>query len=94
VFRDELGYRFLGDRSDRLDNSNIDEPLLTAYLLKRNYTREQMSRAIYLLKTEAVNPNRNLYEKRRNTAHPNASRASRDGHVLNPQFFIRLACPP
>jgi type I restriction enzyme R subunit len=62
LFRDELGYRFLGHRGDRLDNSNVDEQLLTAYLTRCKYTHEQISRAIYLLKSEAVNPNRNLYE--------------------------------
>jgi hypothetical protein len=32
LFREELGCRFLGDWSDRPDNSNIEEHLLTAYL--------------------------------------------------------------
>jgi len=62
LFRDELGYRYLGDWSDRLGNSNIDEPLLTAYLTKAGYAPEQIRRAIYLLRTEADNPNRSLYE--------------------------------
>jgi len=61
LFRDELNYRFLGDRSDR-DNSNIEEELLTAWLTKCKYAPEQISRAIYLLRTEATNPNRSLYE--------------------------------
>ena len=61
LFRDELGYRFLGDRSDR-DNSNIEEGLLSAYLTGAGYSQEQISRAIYLLRTEADNPNRSLYE--------------------------------
>ena len=61
LFRDELGYRYLGDRSDQ-QNSNIDEPLLTAYLTTAGYAPEQISRAIYLLRTEADNPNRSLYE--------------------------------
>jgi type I restriction enzyme R subunit len=62
LFRDELKYRYLGDWSDRPANSNIEEKLLTAYLTKCKYTPEQISRAIYLLKTEAENPNRTLYE--------------------------------
>ena len=32
MFRDELGYRFLGDRSDRIGNSNIEEDLLERHL--------------------------------------------------------------
>ncbi len=35
LFRDELGYRYLGDWTDRPDNSNIEESLLAAYLTKR-----------------------------------------------------------
>ena len=62
LFRDELGYRYLGDWSDRPDNSNIEEGLLKEYLTKCKYSPEQISRAIYLLKTEAENPNRSLYE--------------------------------
>ena len=62
LFRDELGYRYLGDRSDRPNNSNIDEELLAAYLVQAGYTLEQISRAIYLLRTEAENPNRSLYD--------------------------------
>ena len=61
LFRDELGCRYLGDRSDQ-HNSNIDEPLLTAYLTRAGYAPEQISRALYLLRTEADNPNRSLYE--------------------------------
>ncbi len=62
LFRDELKYRYLGDWSDRPANSNIEEKLLADYLTGAGYTPEQINRAIYLLKTEANNPNRNLYE--------------------------------
>ncbi len=62
LFRDELGYRYLGDWSDRLGNSNIDEPLLSAHLKKAGYSAEQTSRAIYLLRVEADNANRSLYD--------------------------------
>lgn len=61
LFRDELGYRYLGDWTDRDGNSNIEEGLLTAWLTKTGYTPNQISRAIYLLKTEADNRNRGLY---------------------------------
>ncbi|MEO1564088.1 MAG: HsdR family type I site-specific deoxyribonuclease [Pseudomonadota bacterium] len=62
LFRDELGYRYLGDRSDREDNSNIEESLLTDFLKGRGYTDPQINAAIYRLKTEANNSSRNLYE--------------------------------
>ena len=41
LFRDDLGYRYLGDRTDRAANSNIEEPLLRANLEKRGYTPAQ-----------------------------------------------------
>jgi len=53
LFRDELGFRYLGDWTDRLNNSNIKEALLTAYLTKNDYTRAQISSAIYKLRIEA-----------------------------------------
>jgi len=62
LFREELGYRYAGDWSDNLHNSNIDEKLIGAYLTKAGYSKEQISRAIYLLRTEADNPNRSLYD--------------------------------
>ena len=62
LFRDELKYRYLGDWSDRTGNSNIEEGLLKDYLTKCDYSSEQINRAIYLLKTEAENPIRSLYE--------------------------------
>ena len=62
LFRDELGYRYLGDWSDRPANSNIQEDLLTAYLTKAGHAPEQISRAIYLLRTEADNTHRSLYD--------------------------------
>jgi type I restriction enzyme, R subunit len=61
LFRDELGYRYLGDWTDRDGNSNIEEKLLATYLTQQGYGPAQISRALYLLKTEADNHSRNLY---------------------------------
>ncbi|MGO9018174.1 MAG: type I restriction endonuclease subunit R [Syntrophobacteraceae bacterium] len=61
LFCDELRYRYLGDWQDRDSNSNIEEGLLTAYLTKNGYSKEQISRAIYVLRTEADIHSRGLY---------------------------------
>ncbi len=50
LFRDELGYRYLGD-----------EGLLSAWLTKSGYTPAQISVAIHKLRTEADNHSRTLY---------------------------------
>lgn len=62
LFRDALNYRYLGNRSDRTDNSNIDEQLLSAHLVQSGYTLDQIGRAIHLLRVESENPNRSLYD--------------------------------
>jgi len=61
LFRDQLGYRFLGDWSDRAGNSNIEEGHLTAWLEQRGYTAAQISAALLRLRTEASNNSRSLY---------------------------------
>ena len=62
LFRDELNYRYLGNRSDGPNNSNIDEDLLAAHLIQSGYTLDQIGRAIHQLRVEAENPNRSLYD--------------------------------
>ena len=54
LFRDELHYQYLGDKSEQ-SNSNIEDGLLTKYLKSAEYSDAQISSAIYLLKTEANN---------------------------------------
>jgi type I restriction enzyme R subunit len=62
LFHEELGYRCLGDRTDRDGNSNIETSLLSENLAKRGYTAAQIAIAVHKLRTEADNPNRSLYE--------------------------------
>lgn len=62
LFQNGLKYRFLGNRSDHPHNSNIEENLLSGYLMQAGYKREQISRAIYLLRLEADNLSRSLYD--------------------------------
>lgn len=47
LFRDELGYRYLGNWTDRTDNRNIEEDILGARLAKRGNSKAQISRAIH-----------------------------------------------
>ena len=46
LFRDELGYRYLGDWTDRDGNSNIEDGILTTYLTRSGYTAAQISVAL------------------------------------------------
>ncbi len=65
LFTSELGYRYLGEWRDREGNSNIEEGLLRAYLLRSGYSGVQIAKAIHELHIEASNPNRTLYENNR-----------------------------
>ena len=60
LFRDELGYRYLGDRTD-FENSNIWEDHLRAFLTHSGYTVAQVNAALYKLHADADNRNRTLY---------------------------------
>lgn len=62
LFTQGLGYRYLGNWCDREENSNVEESLLSEYLRLRGYPPEKISRAIHLLKVEALHPSRSLYE--------------------------------
>jgi type I restriction enzyme R subunit len=62
LFRDELGYRYLGDWCDREGNSNVEEGLLSAWLTRAGYTQAEISTALFKLRTEAHNHSRRLYD--------------------------------
>lgn len=62
MFREQLGYQYLGDWEYRANNSNIEEDRIRKYLIyKAGYPEELVKRAIYKLRTEAQNYDRNLY---------------------------------
>jgi type I restriction enzyme, R subunit len=64
LFTQELGYAYLGDWRGR-GNSNIEEEYLAVYLSRAGYSKDQISRAIYLLRTEADHHQRGLYDNNR-----------------------------
>ena len=61
LFREELGYDYLGDWTYREHNSNIEKTLLTAYLGRRGYSAAQIGSAIDLLSSESEAHSRTLY---------------------------------
>ncbi|MGI6588959.1 MAG: type I restriction endonuclease subunit R [Peptococcia bacterium] len=66
LFRDELGYNYLGNWEKRPNNSNIEEELLKSYLTKRGYSNTLINKAIYELQTTANNYNESLYTNNKN----------------------------
>jgi type I restriction enzyme, R subunit len=61
MFRGELGYRYLGDWTDRDGNSNIEEGPLSSWLTRCGYTPAQIGVALHRLRVEADNHSRTLY---------------------------------
>ena len=47
LFRDKLGYDYLGDWTDRAGNANIEAELLRAWLKKQGYDEALISRALH-----------------------------------------------
>lgn len=66
LFRDELGYTYLGNWEERENNSNIEIDLLTAYLTRKDYTSTQITKVIYELQSTAINFNDSLYTTNKN----------------------------
>ncbi|MFR1814467.1 type I restriction endonuclease subunit R [Dysgonomonas capnocytophagoides] len=62
LFIEKLDYTYLGNWADRLDNKNIEEEYLRAYLESKRYAPELINRAIDKLVTESKNYDRNLYQ--------------------------------
>ena len=60
-FTQKLGYRYLGDWSEREGNHCIDEGLLTAHLAGQGYSPAHISAALHRLRSEALLHGRTLY---------------------------------
>ncbi|GAB3034596.1 HsdR family type I site-specific deoxyribonuclease [Parafrigoribacterium mesophilum] len=66
LFREQLGYEYLGNWEDRLGNSNIEEELLRKNLLARGYGDAVIGKAIAeLTKLAALGGGRKLYDANR-----------------------------
>jgi type I restriction enzyme R subunit len=66
LFRDRLGYRYLGNWEDRPDNSNIEEPEVRKYLSSRGYSDTLIARALDKLRSTANNYSESLYTNNQN----------------------------
>ena len=61
LFTGRLGYRYLGNWSDRPGNDCIDDGLLTAFLSGRGYSQAHVNAALHKLRAEALVHGRTLY---------------------------------
>ncbi len=66
LFRDKLGYNYLGYWEDRPDNSNIEEGEVRKYLSSRGYSTTLITRALDKLRAAANNYNESLYTNNKN----------------------------
>ncbi|NUO46100.1 MAG: type I restriction endonuclease subunit R, partial [Streptomyces sp.] len=66
LFRDSLGYEYLGDWGHRAANANVDVELLTRNLRARGYADHLVTKAIDKLRSDAsLGGGRDLYEANR-----------------------------
>ena len=61
LFQKELGYRYLGNWEEREFNSNVEEEILTAYLTKKGYSQNLITKAIYNFKKVSEDQSKKLY---------------------------------
>lgn len=61
LFQNELAYRYLGNWEERDGNSNVEDDILTAFLLKKGYSDNVIGRAIFKL-NEIANDKSKLYD--------------------------------
>ncbi len=64
LFQDRLGYVYLGDKTD-LDNSNIEQTLLTAWLTQQGVSSSLIARALHELNKVASDSSKSLYDRNR-----------------------------
>src|SRR6267378_1765305 len=62
LFRDRLGYEYLGNWEEREGNSNIEEQYLRPFLTRSGYSDKLINKAIAELKRVAGNQTTSLYD--------------------------------
>jgi type I restriction enzyme, R subunit len=65
LFRDQLGYDYLGNWIDRKGNRNIEEYLLRPYLTARGYDDALITRALFEIQKVSTDQSRSLYDVNR-----------------------------
>ena len=63
LFKNQLGYKYLGHWQNRQGNNNIEEAEIREYLSAQGYSEVLISGAIMQLKQKANNLNKNLYQR-------------------------------
>jgi len=66
LFKEKLGYTYLGNWEDRTNNSNIEEELLIRYLTEKGYNQTLITEALHELRVAANNYNESLYTNNKN----------------------------
>ena len=62
LFRDQLGYDYLGNWIDREGNRNIEEAWLRPFLKARDYDDALINRALFEIQKAATDQSRTLYD--------------------------------
>lgn len=62
LFKEQLGYKYLGNWEERADNNNIEEEILKTYLRSKRYGEILINKAVYELVKSAGDQNKSLYD--------------------------------
>lgn len=62
LFKDELGYRYLGNLQDNEDNSNVIDNVLKEHLLRKGYSEKVLGKAIFEFNKAATDKSKSLYD--------------------------------
>ena len=65
LFREQLGYDYLDDWTDREGNANIEPELLRGWLARQGVEDTLITRALYILEKAAGDTSRSLYDRTR-----------------------------